>query len=130
MHLITCEVLESPASIFLKDPPLDMITPAWERLVIDQDGKVNKKGYVLFFLDRLQDALRRRDVYVENSDRWGDTRAKLLQGSEWQANRIQVYRSLGHPLDPKEAVSGLASQLDGAYKEVMVNFSKNEKSSY
>lgn len=104
-----------------------MITPAWERLVIDQDGKVNKKGYVLFFLDRLQDALRRRDVYVENSDRWGDTRAKLLQGSEWQANRIQVYRSLGHPLDPKEAVSGLASQLDGAYKEVMVNFSKNEK---
>lgn len=112
---------------FLEDPPLDIITPAWERLVIDSEGKVNKKGYVLCFLDRLQDALRRRDIYVESSDRWGDTRAKLLQGSEWQANRVQVYRSLGHPLNPKEAVSGLASQLDGAYKDVIANFQSNEK---
>lgn len=112
---------------FLEDPPLDIVSPAWERLVIDPDGKVNKKGYVLCFLDRFQDALRRRDIYVEGSDRWGDTRAKLLQGSEWQANRIQVYRSLGHPLNPKEAVSGLASQLNGAYKDVIANFSNNEK---
>jgi len=112
---------------FLEDPPLDIVSPAWERLVIDPDGKVNKKGYVLCFLDRFQDALRRRDIYVESSDRWGDTRAKLLQGSEWQANRIQVYRSLGHPLNTKEAVSGLASQLDGAYKDVIANFSNNEK---
>ncbi len=62
-----------------------------------------KRGYTLCFLDKLQDALRRRDIYVENSDRWGDPRAKLLQGAEWQANRIQVCRSLGHPVQPKEA---------------------------
>ncbi|MBF5060173.1 Transposase for transposon Tn3 [Candidatus Neptunochlamydia vexilliferae] len=111
---------------FLKDPPIGIIPAAWERLVMDQDEKVSKKGYTLCFLDRLQDALRRRDIYVENSDRWGDTRAKLLQGAEWQANRIQVYRSIGHPLNPKESTTRLASQLDEAYKEVMENFSKNE----
>ncbi|MGX3853848.1 hypothetical protein ACWJPI_29135, partial [Klebsiella pneumoniae] len=36
-------------------------------------------------------------VYVTGSNRWGDPRARLLQGADWQANRIKVYRSLGHP---------------------------------
>lgn len=65
-----------------------MVSNPWKRLVFDKEGRVNKRGYTLCFLDKLQDSLRRRDVYVENSDRWGDPRAKLLQGKEWQANRI------------------------------------------
>ena len=81
--------------------------------------------YTLCFLDKLQDSLRRRDVYVENSDRWGDPRAKLLQGQEWQANRIQVCRSLGHPLNPQEAIEALVRQLDATYKQVAGKFDDN-----
>lgn len=110
---------------FLEDPPLDIITQSWKRLVFDREGKVNKKGYTLCFLERLQDALRRRDIYVENSDRWGDTRAKLLQGAHWEANKIQVCRSLGHPTEPKEAVNELINQLDSTYKQVSSNFESN-----
>ena len=94
--------------------------------MFDKDGRVNKRGYTLCFLDKLQDSLRRRDVYVENSDRWGDPRAKLLQGHEWQSNRINVCRSLGHPLDPKEAIDGLVRQLDATYKQVAANFDDNK----
>ena len=65
----------------LENPPLDIITNPWKRLVYDGEKRVNRQGYTLCFLDKLQDALRRRDVYVENSDRWGDPRAKLLQGA-------------------------------------------------
>ena len=52
---------------------------------------------------RLQDSLRRRDIYVEASDRWGDPRAKLLKGESWEANKHQICRALGHPLAVDEA---------------------------
>jgi TnpA family transposase len=109
----------------LDEAPMEIISNPWKRLVFDKDGKVTKRGYTLCFLDKLQDSLRRRDIYVENSDRWGDPRAKLLQGHEWQSNRIQVYRSLGHPLNPVEAVDGLVCQLDAAYRQVAANFDDN-----
>jgi TnpA family transposase len=95
-------------------------------LIFDKEGRVTKRGYTLCFLDKLQDSLRRRDVYVEDSDRWGDPRKKLLQGAEWQANRIQVCRALGHPINPKEAIAGLVSQLDNTYKRVAANFEGND----
>jgi hypothetical protein len=48
----------------LKDAPLGVVTKAWRRLVFDKDGQVNRRGYTLCVMDQLQDALRRRDVYV------------------------------------------------------------------
>lgn len=118
-------LLESRKQL-LDDAPLDIVSNPWKHLVFDKEGRVNKRGYTLCFLDKLQDSLRRRDVYVENSDRWGDPRAKLLQGHEWQSNRINVCRSLGHPLDPKEAIDGLVRQLDATYKQVAANFDDNK----
>ena len=109
----------------LDNPPLAIVTPAWKRLVFDKEGQVTRRGYTLCVLDKLQDALRRRDVYVENSDRWGDPRAKLLRGADWQANRIQVCRSLGHPAQPHEAIASLTQQLDATYQQVAANFADN-----
>lgn len=110
----------------LEEAPLDIVSNPWKRLVFDNEGQVTKRGYTLCLLDKLQDSLRRRDVYVENSDRWGDPRAKLLQGHEWQANRIQVCRSLGHPLDPQEAIDGMVRQLDASYSQVAANLDDNK----
>ncbi len=110
----------------LENAPLDILTNPWKRLVFDEEGRVTKRGYTLCFLNKLQDGLRRRDVYVENSDRWGDPRAKLMQGPDWQANRILVSRLLGHPINPKEAIEGIARQLDATYQQVSTNFNDNK----
>jgi len=77
-------------------------------------------------MNKLQDSLRRRDIYVARSERWGDPRAKLLQGQDWQTNRVQVYRSLGHPLNAGEAVNALTRQLDTVYRQVAKNFADNQ----
>ena len=111
----------------LEDPPIEIITKSWERLVFDSDGRVDKKGYTLCFLDKLQDSLRRRDIYAENSDCWGDPRAKLLQGKEWKSKRIQVCRTLGHLINPQEAITKLVHQLDTTYKQVADRFNDNDK---
>jgi TnpA family transposase len=110
----------------LENPPLDIITNPWKRLVLDKEEHVTKRGYTLCFLVKLQDSLRRRDVYVEKSNRWGDPRAKLLQNAEWQANRLQICRSLGHPVLPHEAIASLTQQLDATYKKVAANFNENK----
>lgn len=124
-HQYLARMLESRKQL-LEEAPLNIVSNSWKRPVFDKDGRVTKRGYTLCFLDKLQDSLRRRDVYVENSDRWGDPRAKLLQGAEWQANRLQVCRSLGHPLNPKEAIDGLVRQLDTTNKQVAENFDDNK----
>lgn len=111
----------------LDDAPTDIVSTPWRRLVFDKDGRVTKPGYTLCFLDKLQDSLRRRDVYVDNSDRWGDPRAKLLAGAEWQSQRIQVCRSLGHPVAGDKAIAKLTEQLDATYKNVAANFDANDK---
>lgn len=110
----------------LDEAPVEIVTNPWKRLILDSEGHVSKRGYTLCLLDKLQDSLRRRDIYVQGSDRWGDPRAKLLQGQAWQSNRVQVYRSLGHPLDPKEAIDGLIRQLDATYQKVSANFDDNK----
>lgn len=110
----------------LDDAPLEVISKSWRRLVFDQQNRVTTRGYVLCFLDKLQDSLRRRDVYVSNSDRWGDPRAKLLNNTEWQSHRVQVCRSFGHPVDGREAIRELTQQLDTTYLNVATNFDVND----
>lgn len=82
----------------LDDAPEHIITGPWKRLVYDAEGRIQRVGYSLCLLERLQDSLRRRDLWLENSERWGDPRQKLLQGKEWQDQRVAVCRALGTPL--------------------------------
>lgn len=109
----------------LDDAPVHIITGTWKRLVYDQEGRIQRAGYSLCLLKRLQDALRRRDIWLENSDRWGNPRQKLLQGKEWQTQRLPVCRALGHPTDGHKGVQPLAVQLDETWKAVASRFEAN-----
>ncbi|EKE6977701.1 Tn3 family transposase, partial [Escherichia coli] len=109
----------------LDDAPERIISGPWKRLVYDAEGRIQRAGYSLCLLERLQDALRRRDIWLENSDRWGDPRQKLLQGEEWQAQRVPVCRALGHPTNGSKASVQLAARLDETWKTVASRFDRN-----
>jgi TnpA family transposase len=117
--------IEGDRKQILKNPPVDFVTAAWKKQIYDENNCITKQAYTLCVLQQLQDSLRRRDIYVERSERWSDTREKLLQGAAWQANRIQVSRSLGHSLVASEVIEKLTSQLDKSYKQIAANFSEN-----
>lgn len=126
LEVLTCLGEQSTSrKKILEDPPLGIITKPWKRLVFDDEGNVSKRGYTLCAMERLQDSLRRRDIFAMHSDRWGDPRQKLLDGEEWKSNRTNVCRSLGHSLQPDTALSQLAQQLDDAYQQVSDNFDEN-----
>jgi hypothetical protein len=79
----------------MSQAPQALLTPAWERLIIGPEGRVDRRLYTFCALERLQDSLRRRDLFVPTSRRWGDPHAKLLQGSAWEKVRSRVCRTLG-----------------------------------
>ncbi len=110
----------------LSQAPSDVVPRAWRRFVIGQDQTIDRRAYTLCVLQRLQDGLRRRDVFVERSERWGDRRAKLLQGAEWEAARSQVCLSLGRQTTAAIELESLHRQLDAAYLRTSGNLPTNE----
>ena len=110
----------------LSQAPLDVVSRAWRRFVIGPDRTIDRRAYTLCVLQRLQDGLRRRDVFVDRSERWGDPRAKLLQGTEWEAARSQVCLSLGRQATAATELESLRRQLDDAYRRTADNLPANE----
>ena len=109
--------LEGRKRVRVEDVPLELVTAAWHQLVVHDDGEVDRRAYTFCVLDRLRAALRRHDVFVVGSERWGDPLAKLLQGQAWEAARPLVCRSLDHEATPHAELLSLGNQLDLAYRE-------------
>ena len=74
---------------------MDAVSRARRRFVVGPDKTIDRLAYPLCMLHRLQDGLRRREVFVDRSERWGNPRAKLLHGAAWETARSQVCLSLG-----------------------------------
>jgi TnpA family transposase len=109
----------------LSDSPRGVISRGWRSLVIDADGRIDRHGYTFCVLDRLRDVLRRHDVFVTPSERWADSRSKLLQGAAWEAARPNVCRALGRSSDPDVELDALGRQLDVAYRTMAANLPTN-----
>jgi hypothetical protein len=78
-----------------KDPPLGLVTRAWQQYVGKNGKDIDRKAYTFCCLDRLRSALRRRDLFVAPSFRYADARIGLLSGPAWESARLTVCRSLG-----------------------------------
>ncbi len=117
--------LERRRKVTAEEVPLELATGVWQRLVITADGTVDRRAYTFCVLERLRDALRRRDVYAPASSRWADPRTRLLTGPAWDAVRGQVCASLGHDPDPAVELAALAGELDSAYRTVAARLPTN-----
>jgi hypothetical protein len=77
---------------------------------------VDHRAYALCVLERLYLSLRRRDVYAASgSRRWGDPRARLLDGNAWEQTRPQVLTALRLTEPAETHLTDLAGRLDAAY---------------
>jgi hypothetical protein len=108
----------------MSNAPIDVANQGWKRLVIN-DGQVDRRAYTLCVLERLQDSLRRRDIYVSPSERWSDPRAKLLQGSTWEKAKPQVCKTLGRCNIADDELDALSKALEEAYRRTAHNLPSN-----
>ncbi|MEO8222646.1 MAG: Tn3 family transposase [Specibacter sp.] len=100
----------------------EVVAGSWRRLVFttseSADELVDHRAYTLCVLEALHRALRRRDLYAVDSLRWGDPRARLLDGEAWEQARPEVLTAL-RLQDPVDTHLGnLAARLDTAYTDL------------
>ncbi|GAB3308594.1 Tn3 family transposase [Hymenobacter tenuis] len=105
--------------------PRAVVPKGWAGRVFPAKGEVNPPAYTLCVLNRLHQALRRREVFVVRSERYGDPRAELLRGEQWEVARDSVARALERSTDPTVEVGRLQQQLRDAYREVSENLAQN-----
>ena len=81
-------------------------------------------GYTLCTLERLQDALHRREIFVTPSERWSDPRTKILQGAAWTDVRADVCRARCSE-DPQAELEALTRELGEAYQRAAAGLPDN-----
>jgi TnpA family transposase len=117
--------IEGASKPSMDKAPIEMLNAAWKKLVIQADHKIDRRFYTFCALERLQDGLSRRDVYVTPSERWSDPRAKLLRGPAWEAARADVCRMLDLAPTAEPELAELSRQLDDAYRRVAAHLPDN-----
>ena len=106
----------------LSQAPMEVVPASWKRHVAPADQPIDRRYYTFCVLERLYEALRRHDVFVDESTRWGDPRAKLLTGEAWERVRPTICQSLGRSVTPEKELDELASRLDEAYRTTAARF--------
>jgi TnpA family transposase len=109
----------------MSQAPRGVINRQWRGCVLRTRRQIDRRFYTFCTLERLQDALRRRDIFVAGSERWSDPRAKLLQGHEWRSLRSNICRSLDRSPTPDVELDALSRQLDEAYQRTAENLPTN-----
>ena len=106
-------------SLSAEQAPLAFASGPWRSLVEPEAGQIDRAAYAMCAVEGLRDGLRRRDIYVAPSRRYGDARASLLADPAWEASCADTRRSLALPADPGELVEQLATGLDLAYDRTL-----------
>ena len=105
--------------------PLQVITKGWRQWVVQSDGTIECQAYTFCVLQQLMMGLSHREIFVSPSVRWGNPRAKLLQGEAWESMRAQVCRTLNLQVTPEPEISQLKQQLNVAYQRTAQNWVEN-----
>lgn len=117
--------LEGRHNIRVDTVPVDLVTGAWRQRIEDENGLLDRRAYTFLVMEKLRESLRRRDVFAPGSDRWGDPRAKLLEGAAWETARPRIAAGYGHSLDADQQIGILGAELDDAYRAVASRIQDN-----
>src|SRR5437588_1025573 len=126
--------IEGKSRAAMQQAPPTAIPRSWQRYVFErhsspEDGqpesRVNHQAYTVCVVERLHEALRRHDVFVEPSERWGDPRAKLLQPEQWEGIRAQICQTLGRDISAELAIERLSRQLEETYQRTAAHLPTN-----
>lgn len=106
--------------------PLSGLSGTWKKLILKESSeKFNPCAYTFWTIERMNEALKRHDIYIDKSERYCDPRAQLLQGEEWESVKPHVIRTLDWSTSPVESLKLLSDELDNAYKNVAERWDKN-----
>jgi Tn3 transposase DDE domain len=108
--------------VLCEELDVTLVQGSWRRLVLHSRqlpaGVADHRAYTFCVLEQLRRGLRRREIYVCRGDRWGDPRARLLDGERWEQAKPRVLKPLDLPAEPEAHLQALAVTLDDACRQV------------
>jgi len=100
---------------FSETVPIEgVVTPAWKEKVleeIDSETKINRRYYELCVLEKLQRALKCKEVWVEGSSAFRNPSEDMPGDWGDEQRRKLHYQDLGKPLDAQTFVRSLKDRL-------------------
>jgi hypothetical protein len=120
------QLIEGKRNPILTNAPLKFIPKNWKALVIQKDSTIERKAYTFCLLEQLIKGLACRDLFVNQSERWSNPSAKLLQGSAWESARSHVCRALNLAQLATPELDNLKQQLESAYQRTALNLPQNQ----
>ena len=86
------------------------------RQLVEQDGEINRAAYEAAVLTALRDGVRRGNVAVAGSKRFGRLSDLFMPEEAWEAEREAFFDRAGLPADGHGATALLGERLDRAFE--------------
>lgn len=106
--------------------PTDFVTPSWKATVFEESGddlKVNRKGYELCVLHKLQKSLKCKEVWIEGAKIFRNPQEDLP--GNWEAKRLHYYEMLSQKPQAEEFIADLREQMHEALHNFNLNIPRN-----
>lgn len=109
-----------------ENAPVVGISANWNRVVIKGSvNKVNPCAYNFWSIKKMIEGIKSHDIYVADSEKYGDPREQLLQGAAWDAIKPQVLRTLDWSSAADDALRILSDELNTAYMNTTKRWDSN-----
>lgn len=112
---------------FPEEVPLEIVTSSWQATVFEDIGgerKVNRKGYELCVLHKLEKALKCKEVWLEGGAVFRNPNDDLP--SDWESKRLHYYETLAAEAKSEKFVAGLKEQMHDALHNFNLNMPRNQ----
>ena len=93
----------------------DTCLPKRLRAFVGTNGTASRRAYECAVLTTLRDEIKRGNVWIRGSTRFGKLDDFFLPDATWTARRQEFFRKAGLPADPAEAAIWLTTRLNAAY---------------
>src|SRR5262249_58746103 len=92
---------------------------------VGTNGIRNRRAYECAVLTALRDEIKRGNVWVPGSKRFGQLDAFFLPEAAWALRRQAFFHTAGLPLDPAAATTSLTERLNAAYDRFLAALPTN-----
>jgi len=103
----------------------DTCLPKRLRAFVGTNGTANRRAYECAVLTTLRDEIKRGNVWIPGSRRFGKLDDFFLPEEAWTAQRQEFFRKAGLPADPIAAATWLTTRLNAAYDQFLAALPTN-----
>lgn len=104
--------------------PLNSI-PKRLRPFVGSSGNLDRRAYECAVLTALRDEIKRGNVWIQGSKRFGKLDDFFLPEPSWAVRRRDFFQKAGLPADPTEAATFLTARLNAAYERFLTALPAN-----